>query len=857
MKNNLTSKARPYIILLWYRPPSDNKDTFEKLENVLLFLEHEGKEVILLGDTNCDLSDANSPCHVKSIKDIYATYGLKQLIKEPTRVTVQSSTLIDHIAVSDTDNIVESGVLKITLSDHYLVYAVRKFQGGVKRQHKFIRTRQMKNFSEEAFLSELRSVDWQSILRSSSDVREIVHNFTSVLSAVIEKYAPLVEKRVSDKYSPWLSPELKQLFNTRDKIKIAAVKNKSEILMSAYRQLRNKATKLNKEAKRAYFTNKIQASEGNLKETWATINKLVNKRSKTTNISSLTVDGSSVSDSVGIANSMNEFFCNVGNELCKDIPDTENGLLKGEYTINPTNATFIFSPVVSKQVMLAMSKFKTSNGFGLDEISSFFLKAGLSILAEPLSQLFNLSLSAGIFPDQWKIARIAPIYKDGKSDNRSNYRPISVLPVISRLFEKLVYDQYYNFLVSGRLLYSQQSSFRLLHSVLTCLLKCTNDWYLNIENGTYTSVTFIDLKKAFDTVNHEILINKLKLYGVAGKELRWFQSYLSNRKQCCKVNGKLSDLGEVTCGVPQGSCLGPLLFIIYINDLPLSIKHSQVNMYADDTSLSFSSNSISTINEKVNEDLECLNTWLAGNKLSLNVAKTNSIVIGSRKKVKDIQRTSAIKPSLVIRDEEISMIEHTKYLGVHVDQYLSWDAHNAEMIKKISRALGMIRHAKQYLPLSVLQTMYRSMVEPYFRFCCPVWGVCGATALNKLQKLQNRAARIVTNSPYRMSAPPIIKQLGWLTVNDLIETETLKMVYRSINHEAPDYLTGLFQRLSETSARQLRNTSTDLNVPFLRTACGQKCFSYRGAKLWNDLTRERKMANTFTQFKSSLKNDKS
>ena len=184
------------------------------------------------------------------------------------------------------------------------------------------------------------------------------------------------------------------------------------------------------------------------------------------------------------------------------------------------------------------------------------------------------------------------------------------------------------------------------------------------------------------------------------------------------------------------------------------------------------------------------------------------------------------------------MIEHTKYLGVHVDQYLNSDVHIAEVIEKISRVLGMIRHAKQCLPLSILQTMYRSMVEPYFCFCCPVWGVCGTTSLNKLQKLQNRAARIVTNSLCRMSAPPIIRQLGWQTVKELIETETFKMVYRSINHKAPKYLTGLFQRLSETCARQLHNTSTDFNVCFLKTVCGQKCFLCRGAKIWNDLERQ-------------------
>ena len=265
--------------------------------------------------------------------------------------------------------------------------------------------------------------------------------------------------------------------------------------------------------------------------------------------------------------------------------------------------------------------------------------------------------------------------------------------------------------MSNHLLHSHQSSFRRLYSVLTCLLKCTNDWFLNTENGKYTSVTFIDLKKAFDTVNHEILAKKLQIYGIRGKELLWFKSYLSHRKQYCKVSGKLSGLGEVNCGVPQGSCLGPLLFIIHTNDLPLSIKHSKVNMYADDTNLSFSSKNILTTNERVNEDLKCLKSWLAGNKLSINAAKTNSLVIGSRKKLKDIQCPLTIKPSFAISGDEISIIEHTKYLGVQVDQYMNWKNHINHVIKKISRALCMIRLAENFLPLTTLQTCTKVLLS--------------------------------------------------------------------------------------------------------------------------------------------------
>ena len=263
--------------------------------------------------------------------------------------------------------------------------------------------------------------------------------------------------------------------------------------MAAYRQVRNKANRMNAGLKKTYFTNKIQEAEGNVKETWSTINKLINKRSKTTTIQSLRVDGITIFDSEEIASSMNQFFCTVGEKLSNDIPETENPLLNDEYIVNPKNATFSFAPVTPKQLIETMGKFKTSQGSGLDCISSFFLKVGMPVLAGSLSRLFNMSMSLGIFPDEWKIARVAPIYKDGSEDENSNYHPISVLPVISRLFEKLVYDQFYGFLNVNKLLFSQQSSFRLLNSVLTCLLKCTNDWYLNLENSEYTAVTFIDL----------------------------------------------------------------------------------------------------------------------------------------------------------------------------------------------------------------------------------------------------------------------------------------------------------------------------------------------------------------------------
>ena len=244
----------------------------------------------------------------------------------------------------------------------------------------------------------------------------------------------------------------------------------------------------------------------------------------------------------------------------------------------------------------------------------------------------------------------------------------------------------------------------------------------------HTSVTFIDLKKAFDTVNHEILLKKVYLYGIKDNEFCWFRSYLSHRKQCCKVVGQISTHEDITCGVPKGSCLGPLLFLLCINDLHLSLNHSEGNMYADDTSISFSSNYF---------DLLCVKTWMESNKLSLNVTKTQTILIGGRKKLKGIENFDPQNLQTIIDQEPVSKIKHIRYLGIEVDQFRSWEEHISVLIKQISSGIGMLRHGKRYFPLTTVQSMYRSIIEPHFRCCCSVWGVCNATALNKLQKLQN------------------------------------------------------------------------------------------------------------------------
>ena len=481
------------------------------------------------------------------------------------------------------------------------------------------------------------------------------------------------------------------------------------------------------------------------------------------------------------------------------------------------------------------------------------MKIGLPVISDSLCDIFNLSIATWAFPDSWKIARVTPICKSGKTDDRSNYRPICVLPILSRIFEEMIFNQLYKYLDINNHLFSKKSGFRRLYSVVTSLLSCTNVWYVNIGTGKYTALVFIDLKKAFDTVDHDILLKKMKRYGVSGIAHAWFTSYLQGRRQLCKVNGVSSRIEEIHCGVPQGSCLGPLLFILYINDLPLCLENCQVAMYADHTSISFSARSVNDLNVTLNKELDSLRKWLQGNKLSLNVFKTQAMVIESCPNLKKNSKNLVEPSSFSIVGSEVEMVDKIKYLGIQIDKHLAWDEHTLFVRSKVSRAIGFLKYAKKLIPKNTLCKMYPGIVEPHLRYCCSVWGSGGGTNLQVLQNLQNRAARIVTNSNYDSSASALIKSLNWPTVADMIKIETACMVYKSINDLAPDYLSKMVTKNLTYSMKNLRNTATDLQFPLMKTCNGQRAFLYLGAGVWNRLDSEVKQASSLKAFKNALK----
>ena len=479
-----------------------------------------------------------------------------------------------------------------------------------------------------------------------------------------------------------------------------------------------------------------------------------------------------------MSNILNDFYVNVTDGITKTIPITPKSPL--DYLSDRMCNSLFLTPLTAIEVNDLINILNPSKSVGPNSIPIKLLKIIGYSVSPLLALLVNQSFQSGVFPVKFKIAKVISISKEGNPELPSNYRPISLLPVFSKIFEKLMYKRVYKFLEIHNVLYSLQFGFQENHSIDHALVSLTEAVRNTLDNKRLGCGIFIDLQKAFDTVNHRILLSKLEHYGIRGCALEWFRSYLSHRKQYVSVNGSSSSVLSITCGVPQGSVLGPLLFLIYINDLPNASKKLTFYLFADDTNIYYESKDLPNLAKVVVKELRLVKKWLDANKLSLNIDNTNYIIFHSSSV--NVSSGTDIK----IGKKHIKSVKFVKFLGLFLDEHLTWKYYLSELSKKLARTCGTFFKIRNLLPIDVLICLYNALFLPYLQYGLIGWGQTYASYIDPIFKLQKKAVRAISFQPRMSPSLPIFNDFKLLKLSEIFELQLLTFVFDSVNKTSPN-----------------------------------------------------------------------
>ena len=614
------------------------------------------------------------------------------------------------------------------------------------------------------------------------------------------------------------------------------------------RRQRNLVVSLRKKSLRNYFSQRCIKKD---KTFWKTISPfMTNKHNKSGDNIILKEGDNTIVDNNEVCEIFNDYFANIASSIGFEdaITSVEDAIHK--HDSHPSvikikeslagSTKFTFEAVSSEKINQKLMNIDIKKATGCDNIPGKILRLSHNELTTPLTSLINNCMKCGIFPENMKLADVSPIYK--KSDNlmKGNYRPVSVLTTLSKLYESTMNDQLLCHFVS--ILNDLLNAFREGHSCQTLLVKCIEDWKLALDENKHVGVLFTDLSKAFDCLPHSLLLAKLNAYGLDMSACNLIGSYLSNRKQRVKIGNARSKWISLSKGVPQGSILGPLLFNIFINDMYMFMDECTLYNYADDNSLSCTAPTIDAVISNLQLDGNRAIEWFNENGMQANPEKFQFMMIS---------RDENCSRSLILNDSTVIVSDdHVKVLGVVIDNKLNFSLHVSSICKKASRQLNALARISNYLDVSARRTIYDSFVASNFNYCPLLWHFCGATNNNKIEKIQERCLRII----YKDYESPIERLLEMSNTTPLVISRLrliLLEVYKSINQLNPKCINGLFEEKS--TSYSLRYPVKVLQPKKRTTTYGLRSISYTGAKLWNDLLPVLNNDVEFGVFKSSLK----
>lgn len=816
----LTIVSKKNIFSVVYRPPSGSVTAFlQFLDTFISWVNDNNFNLVLGGDINMNM--LNMTTDICDLVTMLESHACINTVKVPTRIQANSATLLDIFITNVDPTTLLSGVIGCHVSDHLPTFLILDERAAPKPNTEV----QVSTFQDinpltlQSFRNELSLVTWQAVY-SSTDPNDAYERFLSIFKSIYAEHFARKTARPKKARKPWISKEILKLIKEKDALYRRFLRSRNLNDLHSFKVFRNKVTKCLKQAKKNYFhslfnTETMKRSA----KVWQNLNFVLGRARKQNETElELTLDGVRLSGA-DLANTFNDFFVSLTNSTyCSRSLDYMHPRNSESAFLRPTDAQEIHSTFVS---------LRNSKCTDADDLQILPVKHVLDIISPVLAHVYNLIFTHAIFPRRMQEAKVSVLFKGGDQNNLSNYRPISIIPIFSKCIEKLINERMTSFCDKHQIITTSQFGFRKGRSAELALLTQKELILDAIESKLLTLGVFIDFSKAFDRINHDILIRKLEIYGFRGIFLDLITSYLQHRKQHVAISNQTSCTKNIKCGVPQGSILGPLLFNLYINDVVNITDSAQFVIYADDTSLFFTSSNALNLISKANDVLNVLNDWSLANSLAINVTKTKAVLFRPRNQIVNTY------DRIMLGNSPVEIVPTFKSLGVIFEETLSWNNHVNKVASKISSVAGILTKLRSFLPTSIKLLIYNSLFLSHLNYCHLVWGPTTTSNLNKLFLLQKKAVRAITNSSYDAHTEPLFEQLNIATVKCMYNNILLKR-FLTANRQNNNCYKQLSHLSINTSNYETRHTEK-WRIPRARTNYGFQMLRYTLPKLLNTI----------------------